>query len=167
MEQAFAYQMNAFAPNQVAKGQLDLDVNLNNFAGVVDSTQTAALVPGDPVSIAGTTSKGLPHYIKAAEGSLVFGYVKWSAKQGSFSAGDMVEIASGGDVMYMEAGGALNAGVAVNFKIDSGTGAITLEAPGTSAGSTIGYTMEQATAAGDLVRVYLLAPVAYEASANA
>ena len=167
MEQAFAYQMNAFAPNQVAKGQLDLDVNLNNFAGVVDSTQTKALVPGDPVSIAGTTSKGLPHYIKAAKGSLVFGYVKWSAKQSSFSAGDMVEIASGGDVMYMEADGALNAGVAVNFKIDSGTGAITLEAPGSTAGSTIGYTMEQASAAGDLVRVYITAPVVYAASAGA
>lgn len=166
MEQALAYEMNAFAPYQVAKGQLDLDVNLNNFAGLVDSTQTTALMPGDPVSIVGT-SAGLPHYIKAAEGSLVFGYVKWSAKQSSFKAGDMVEIASGGDVMYMEAGGALNAGIAINFKIDSGTGAITLEAPGTSAGSTIGYTMEQATAAGDLVRVYIVAPVVYAASANA
>lgn len=166
MENIFSYQMNSFAPTSEILGRLDLDVNLNNFAGIVDSTQTKPLNPGDPVSIVGT-SKGLPHYIKAAEGSLVFGYVKWSAKQSNFPAGSMVEVASGGDVMYMEAGGALNAGIAVNFKIDSGTGAITLEAPGTSAGSTIGYTLEQATGANQLVRVLISAPVVYAASADA
>lgn len=162
MENILSYQMNSFAPNQVAKGQLDLDVNLNQFAGVVDSSQTEALLPGDPVSIV-STSAGLPHYIKASSGSLIFGYVKWSAKKPSYEADDIVEVACTGDVMYMEAGAALNAGIPVNVDISGDTAVV---AVGSSAGSTIGYTMEQATAAGQLVRVYIAGPVSYEASSD-
>ncbi len=160
MENTFAYQMNAFAPTSEIKGRLDLDVNLNNFAGVVDTTQASALLPGDPVVIV-TTSTGLPHFAKAAVGGLVFGYVKWSAKKASYKAGDAVEVACGGDVMYMEANAATDAGAAVNIA-DLANVRIAAAAAGKS---VIGYTMEKAGAQGDLVRVLIGAPVVLTANA--
>ena len=159
MENIFSYQMNSFAPTSEIKGRLDLDVNLNNFAGIVDESQDTPLLPGDPVSIVGTSS-GLPHYAKAAAGGVVFGYVKWSAKQSNYPAGSMVEVASGGDVMYMEAGAQTNAGVALNIT-DFSNFYVGAKA---SSGSVIGYALESASAANELIRVLIVAPVTQAAN---
>ena len=48
METKFAYQMNQFAPTSEIKGRLDLQANLDSYAGLVDSTQATALKPGRP-----------------------------------------------------------------------------------------------------------------------
>ncbi len=150
MENKFAYQMNAFAPTGEIKGRLDLDVNLNTFAGAVDSSNAEALVAGDPVSIVATTKK-LPHYAKAVAGSTVFGFVKWNAKNVSYKANEIVEVASGGDVMYMEASAAISAGSAV--AIDTASSKVSA-----SDSNSIGYALESASADGDLIRVLIKTP---------
>ena len=159
METKFAYQMNQFAPTSEIKGRLDLQANLDSYAGLVDSTQATALKPGDPVAIVSTSTK-LPHFVKATVGSVVMGFVKWTAKKSQYAAGDMVEVSYANDVMYMEANGAVNAGVAVN--IDDLTN-VRVAAAG-AAKSIIGYSMESAASQGELIRVRITAPVALTAN---
>lgn len=161
MESKFAYKMNAFSPFAEVKGRLDLAANLDSYAGIVDSTQATPLKPGDPVAIV-ETSSGLPHFIKAASGFLIMGFVKWSAKKQEYAKGEAVEVSYSNDVMYMEAGAAVQAGSAVNItdleKVYVG--------PLGAKGSVIGYAMEQATAANELIRVRIAAPVVYTANAD-
>lgn len=159
MENKFAYEMNALAPDGEIKGRLDLAANLDSYAGVVDSTQETPLVAGDPVAIV-VTSKKLPHFVKAAEGQVVMGFVKWTAKKNSYSKGEAVEVSYANDVMYMETGGAVNAGVALNITdIDNVyVGSVTGD------GSVIGYSMESAEGANELIRVRITAPVEYAAN---
>ena len=159
METKFAYQMNQFAPTSEIKGRLDLQANLDSYAGLVDSTQATALKPGDPVAIVSTSTK-LPHFVKAAVGSVVMGFVKWTAKKAEYAAGDMVEVSYANDVMYMEANAATNAGVAVNIADLTN---VRIAAAGTGK-SIIGYSMESASAQGDLIRVRITAPVALTAN---
>lgn len=160
MENQLSYQMNAFAPTGELKGRLDLAANLDHYAGVVDATQETALLPGDPVKIVATSNK-LPHFVKAAAGDMIMGFVVWNGKRPNYPAGKAVEVAYSNDVMYMEAGAAVEAGVAVNITdIDD----VLVGAAGEGA-SVVGYTMEAATAANQLVRVRIAAPVVYTANA--
>lgn len=156
MENKFAYQMNALAPDGEIKGRLDLAANLDSYAGVVDSTQDEPLVAGDPVAIV-SGSKKLPHFVKASEGQVIMGFVKWTAKKNSYEAGDAIEVSYSNDVMYMEVGGAVNAGVALNITDidDVYVGAAAGD------GSVIGYSMESADAANQLIRVRITAPVVF------
>lgn len=159
METKFAYQMNQFAPTSEIKGRLDLQANLDSYAGLVDSTQATALKPGDPVAIVSTSTK-LPHFVKASVGAVVMGFVKWTAKKAEYAAGDMVEVSYANDVMYMEANAATNAGVAVNIADLTN---VRVAAAGAGK-SIIGYSMESASAQGDLIRVRITAPVALTAN---
>lgn len=159
METKFAYQMNQFAPTSEIKGRLDLQANLDSYAGLVDSTQATALKPGDPVAIV-STSKKLPHFVKATVGAVVMGFVKWTAKKAEYAAGDMVEVSYANDVMYMEANAATNAGAAVNIADLTN---VRVAAAGAGK-SIIGYSMESASAQGDLIRVRITAPVALTAN---
>lgn len=159
MEKIAQGVMNQFAPTEEIKGRKDLKANLDAYSGVVASTQTDPLLPGDPVSIV-TTSKGLPQFKKAAAGEVIMGFVDWEPIRPSYSAGQICQVSYANDVMYMESAAAVNAGVAVNITDldDVLVGAVT------GAGSTIGYTLEAATAANQLVRVRITAPVAYAAN---
>lgn len=159
METKFAYQMNQFAPTSEIKGRLDLQANLDSYAGLVDSTQATALKPGDPVAIVSTSTK-LPHFVKATVGSVVMGFVKWTAKKAEYAAGDMVEVSYANDVMYMEANTSIGAGVAVNVADLTN---VRIAKAGASK-SIIGYSMESASAQGDLIRVRITAPVALTAN---
>lgn len=159
METKFAYQMNQFAPTSEIKGRLDLQANLDSYAGLVDSTQATALKPGDPVAIVSTSTK-LPHFVKATVGAVVMGFVKWTAKKAEYAAGDIVEVSYANDVMYMEANAATNAGAAVNIADLTN---VRVAAAGAGK-SIIGYSMESASAQGDLIRVRITAPVALTAN---
>lgn len=161
MESKFAYKMNAFSPFAEVKGRLDLAANLNSYAGIVDSTQATPLKPGDPVAIV-ETSSGLPHFIKAAKNTLIMGFVKWSAKKQEYAKGEAVEVSYSNDVMYMEAGAAIQAGSAVKI---TDLENVYVGTVGTAKDSVIGYAMEQATDANTLIRVRIAAPVVYTADA--
>lgn len=159
METKVSFQMNKFAPTEEIKGRRVLPANTESISGIVDASQSAALLPGDPVKIV-ATSKGLPHFAKAAVGDVVAGFVEWNVIRPSYAAGKICQISMAGNVMYMEAGAAVNAGALVNItdlsKVEIGAAA--------GAGSKLGIALEAATAAGQLIRVKIGEPVAYAAN---
>lgn len=159
METKVSFQMNKFAPTEEIKGRRVLPANTESISGIVDASQTDALLPGDPVKIV-ATSKGLPHFAKAAVGDVVAGFVEWNVIRPSYAAGKICQISMAGNVMYMEAGAAISAGALVN--ITSLTDVTVGAAAG--AGSKLGIALEAATAAGQLIRVKIGEPVAYAAN---
>lgn len=159
METKVSFQMNKFAPTEEIKGRRVLPANTESISGIVDASQAAALLPGDPVKIV-ATSKGLPHFAKVGVGDVVAGFVEWNVIRPSYAAGKICQISMAGNVMYMEAGAAINAGALVNItdlsKVEIGAAA--------GAGSKLGIALEAATAAGQLIRVKIGEPVAYAAN---
>ena len=159
METKVSFQMNKFAPTEEIKGRRVLPANTESISGIVDASQDAALLPGDPVKIV-ATSKGLPHFAKAGLGDIVAGFVEWNVIRPSYAAGKICQISMAGNVMYMEAGAAIQAGSLVNItdlsKVEIGAAA--------GAGSKLGIALEAATAAGQLIRVKIGEPVAYAAN---
>lgn len=159
METKLSYQMNVFAPTEEVKGRRVLPANTDSISGIVDASQADALLPGDPVKIVATT-KGLPHFAKAGVGDVIAGFVEWNVIRPSYTAGKICQISMTGNVMYMEAAGAVEAGALVN--ITNLTTVVVGAAAG--AGSKIGLALEAATAAGQLIRVKIGEPVAYAAN---
>lgn len=159
METKLSYQMNVFAPTEEVKGRRVLPANTDSISGIVDASQADALLPGDPVKIVATT-KGLPHFAKAGVGDVIAGFVEWNVIRPSYTAGKICQISMTGNVMYMEAAGAVEAGALVN--ITNLTTVVVGAAAG--AGSKIGLALEAATAAGQLIRVKIGEPVVYAAN---
>lgn len=159
METKLSYQMNVFAPTEEVKGRRVLPANTDSISGIVDASQSAALLPGDPVKIVATT-QGLPHFVKAGVGDVIAGFVEWNVIRPSYAAGKICQISMTGNVMYMEAAGAVEAGALVNISDLSKV----LVAASAGAGSKIGLALEAATSAGQLIRVKIGEPVAYAAN---
>lgn len=159
MENKTSFEMNKFAPTEEIKGRRVLPANTDSVSGIVDASQADALLPGDPVKIV-STSAGLPHFAKAAVGDVIAGFVEWNVIRPSYPAGKICQISMTGNVMYMEAGAAINAGALVN--ITNLTTVVVGAAAG--AGSKIGLALEAATSAGQLIRVKIGEPVAYAAN---
>ena len=159
METKATYQMNVFAPTEEIKGRRVLPANTASISGIVDDSQTDPLLPGDPVKIVATT-EGLPHFAKAAVGDVIAGFVEWNVIRPSYKAKQVCQISMTGNVMYMEAAGAVQAGVQVNIS-DLSTVVVAAAA---GAGSKIGLALEAATAAGQLIRVKIGEPVTYAAN---
>lgn len=160
MESILAYNMNVFAPTEEIKGRKVLPANTQSYSGVVDSTQTDDLLPGDPVMIVATT-QGLPHFKKAAVDDTVMGFVEFNNVRSSYPAGTICQVSPATNVMYMEAGAAVNAGVAVNISDLTNV----YIAAAAAEKSVIGWTLEAATAANQLVRVKIAEPVVLTANA--
>ena len=159
METKVSFQMNKFAPTEEIKGRRVLPANTESISGIVDASQADALLPGDPVKIV-ATSQGLPHFAKAGVGDVVAGFVEWNVIRPSYAAGKICQISMAGNVMYMEAGAAIQAGSLVN--VTDLTNVLVGAAAGS--GSKLGIALEAATAAGQLIRVKIGEPVAYAAN---
>lgn len=148
MESKFSNQMNVFAPTEEIKGRKVLPANTESFSGVIDSSVSGSVVPGTPMKIVATSAK-LPHFAPAKSGDNVVGFLEWNVIRSAYVANDMCQVSPDTNVMYMEAESAISAGdlVAIADYDD-----VTIETASAPAGS-IGYALESATAAGQLVRV--------------
>lgn len=158
-ENKLNYTMNAFAPTGEIKGRLDLQANIDSLSVIIDSTETGTLTAGTAVKIVGGSTT-IPHVVKATTGGLIHGFIKSSPAKNAFVAGDVVEISYAGDVMYLEADDAVTAGVSVN--VTDFTDMAVKAATGS--GSTVGWALESASAAGELIRVLLTVPVKHTAN---
>lgn len=154
METKFSAQMNVFAPTEEIKGSKALPANTDSFSGIIDSAVTGNVVPGTPMKIVATSAK-LPHFAPAASGDIVAGFLEWNVIRTAYVANNLCQVSPATNVMYMEASGAINAGV--NVTMDSLTN-ITVKAAGSS-DPVIGLALESATAAGQLIRVKIGEPV--------
>ncbi len=147
-------------PNQFAqtqeRGYTDLQAGAHNvFSCQVDATETGTLNPGDPVTVVNSLG-GVPKVIKAtADTSEIFGFVDLNLKDANYSAGDRIEIAIKGTVMFLEAGAAIARGVQVEADVSEDT---VITAAGTN--TVVGWAFDGAAADGDLLRVYIETPYA-------
>lgn len=150
MESKLGYQMNVFAPTEEIKGRKVLPANTESFSGIIDASVDGTVAPATPIKIVASSSK-LPHFAPAASDSdNIVGFLEWNVvRSNGYTKGLPCQISPETNVMYMEASGAINAGV--NVAMDSYSN-ITIKAAG--AGSkVIGYALEAASAAGQLIRV--------------
>lgn len=163
MENKLSYQMNVFAPTEEIKGRKVLPANTESFSGIIDADVSGTVAPATPMVIVSTSAK-LPHFAPATSDSdNIVGFLEWNVIRAGYVAGTLCQVSPDTNVMYMEASGAINAGV--NVAMDSYTN-ITVKAAG--AGSkVIGYALEAATAAGQLIRVKIRFASAQDADLSA
>lgn len=154
METKFSAQMNVFAPTEEIKGRKVLPANTESFSGIIDSSVEGNVVPATPMKIVATSAK-LPHFAPAASGDVVAGFLEWNVIRTAYTKDTICQVSPVTNVMYMEASGAIGAGV--NVTMDS-LSSITVKAAG-SDDPVIGLALEAATASGQLIRVKIGAPV--------
>lgn len=148
MENKLSFQMNVFAPTEEIKGRKVLPANTESFSGMIDASVVGNVVPGTPMKIVATSAK-LPHFAPATAEDKIIGFLEWNVIRSAYVAGTPCQVSPDTNVMYMEASGAINAGA--NVAMDSFSN-ITIKAAGNN-DAVIGYALEAATAAGQLIRV--------------
>lgn len=151
-----AQNMNQFAQTRQV-GQLDLQVGQNPsvFTMRIDPDSAGAdIVPGTGVLLkdgGANDPGGLPLVdIRAADTDAIFGVIIYGTKQNTYQPGDVVEVASYGSVIVLEAPGALSRGAEVTLNV-AAAGEIQAVTTNTKAG----ILLDKAAADGDLVRVKL------------
>lgn len=150
----FNLTQNQFAQLPVL-GQLDeLGFGSNVIAAAVSNSATGALVPlvpGQPVKVANEGSP-LPTVLPlAANSDVTDGFIAYNVKDAAFAADQRLELAIGGSVMYMNSGAAITRWGQVEVVYNTVGNVIA------SAGvnPVIGFAFDQATAANQLIRVYI------------
>lgn len=150
----------AMSPNQFAEepllGMVDLATNFNTIAAQVDASETGTLYAGSPVKVVDSAG-GVPKVIAiTAVTDEVFGYINYDIKSRSFVAGSMCEISQQGNVMFLYAGAAIARGVRVVPTLITNGGVVA--ASGSGGERIVGFALDKASAAGDVIRVKLLCP---------
>lgn len=143
---------NQFAQSQVL-GTLDQQYNYNTHSVQIDSSQSGVIYAGQAVKRI-TTQTGVNSVPKVvactANTDLVMGYINYDIKSISFAALSAAEISMAGNVMYLYSTTAIDAGAQVTLDLLNGGVAAAV------GGNTIvGTAYDGATAAGQLIRVYL------------
>lgn len=152
----------SLSPNQFQQqsivGLVDMTVGPTNVVGAtVDSTVTTQIYPGQAVKIVANTKGGLLHVAPAvANSDHVFGFVRFNVKDLLYTAGQQLEVAMWGSVVWCFATGAVTqfAQVCVDYTYVGG-----VQATGNTAVS-VGWAFDGCAAAG-LIRVMLMPNVGY------
>lgn len=146
---------NQFAMTPI-QGALDLPYNFNTKACQVDSSVVTALLPAQPVKIQ-TDIGGVPKLVAAAlDTDDIFGFVNYNLKNANFPALAAVEVSNKGNVMWMQASGAISRGAKLNVVIAT-VGMVQSDAGGGK--TVIGRALDGAANSGDLIRVEIGTPV--------
>jgi hypothetical protein len=137
------------------KGDLDLGFNQFTVSAVVYGSEATALVAGQAVKLVAGTTKGLP-VVTAVTGitDTVFGFVNRSLKDIDFPAKSRCEVSLKGNVMYMLSHAAVTQGAALQLEL-SGNEVMNQ----TASNTIIGWAYDGAAGAGELIRVFIEAPV--------
>lgn len=150
----------ALSPNQFAQTSLlatiDLRFPYNTVAVMIDSSQATGLYPGAAVKMV-DSADGVPKVVGcAANSDEVLGFINFDIKTIVFSAGMPAEISMGGNVMYLYATGAIARGAKVQLDLSTNGGVA--QAVGSSGADIVGWAYDKASAAGALIRVFLMTP---------
>lgn len=149
-------QQNQFSQTPVV-GQIDLDGGPENVIScLVDHAQSTALVPGQFVKMA-TTAGGPPHVIAiSADTDQSFGIACYNLKDASYPPDSKVEVALFGTVIWMNSGGSITRGASVEAVAATPGNVVTSG----GVNPVIGFALDGATGANQLMRVYVQAPFA-------
>lgn len=148
----------ALSPNQFAQteyvGTIDLRFDGNTVSAQVASTQATALYPGQAVKLV-DSADGTPKVVAvAANTDEVFGFINFDIKSVTFPAGANCELSLAGNVMYLYATAAIARGAQVMVDVATLGGVVTAAGGGTY----VGWAYDKATAAGQLIRVFIATP---------
>jgi hypothetical protein len=146
---------NQFALSPIV-GMLDGRLNANTIPAQIDYSQSGNLSPGQAVKVVNSSGGVLKVIACAANSDEVIGFINYDIKSQSFAPGQAVEISQEGNIMYLQATGAIGRGVQVTLDISAvgGVGALVAS----SGKKLVGYAMDKASASGDLIRVRLKCP---------
>lgn len=138
--------INQFA-QQTIRGQLDQNIPPGPvISGVVSANQATALKAGDAVKM-DTTSGNVPQFVAAAVSDVAIGNVVFDEKKASPVAGDAIQVALFGCIMWMTARGS----VAVQANLENYTDGTVQTL---SSGKMRGIALDVATT-GNLLRVII------------
>lgn len=140
----------AMTPEQ---GMISTQFSTNVLPATVVGTQVGNLIPGQAVKIADVAGGPVKVQSLAADTDEPFGFVVLAPRRTEYAANQPLEIAFAGSTMYMTSDAAVARGAKVEFK-RSNNRVIT------SAGTNpiVGIALDKATAAGQLIQVFILAP---------
>lgn len=150
----FNLNQNQFTEAPVL-GQIDLGgFGSNVISARVDNAQATPLVAGQPVKLA-TTGGGIPSVVAlTANTDAAFGYVVYNVKDINYPANSRLEIAIEGSVEFLNSGGAITRGAAIENVYTTPGNVIT--SGGVNPAS--GIALDGATGANQLTRIYIKTP---------
>lgn len=105
---AISNQMNQFAMSSL-KASIAKGSNPFTLSVVIDPDETASLIPGDFVKVSGEVA-GIVSVLKCAATDVALGVITASKKTNTWVAGDAVEIALFGSILWLESSAAITAG---------------------------------------------------------
>lgn len=144
-------------PNQFAGlpllGSLDQTFNFNTHPAQIDPSQSGALVFGAAVKIVDAENgNAVPTVVGcSANSDNVYGFINFNIKNTQFVAGNLAEISTTGNVMYLYATTAIGRGAPVCLSITTNGGV----QAATSGARIVGWAYDKASAPGALIRVYI------------
>jgi hypothetical protein len=116
--------LNQFGPPTVIRGMLALNqpgISGLTITAIISASQATAMSPGDFVKLDTAAQPGMPSAVAAAVGDTLWGCLIWSPKKASYVAGDVVEVALPGSIIWLTAGATISAGAQVE---DTGSSTI-------------------------------------------
>lgn len=137
-------------------GMVDMPYNYDTFAVQVDSSAGSNLLyAGMAVKIVANNAGGVPRVVACSnKADNVFGFVNFDIKSVSFGVGQMMEVSTSGNVIWLYATGAISQGAQVCLDTNA-SGAV--QATGNSA-TVVGYALDGAAGYGSIIRVRLATP---------
>lgn len=151
---------SSMSPNSFAQsptlGMIDMRFPYNSVSVQIDASQATNLYAGSAVKMVDSID-GVPKVVGiTAESDEVLGFINFDIKTVAFVAGSMAEISMAGNVMYLYATAAVTRGVQVTCDITSPGGVH--GSAGNTGDDIVGWALDKASAAGQLIRVFLKTP---------
>lgn len=148
------------SPNQFAQapylGMIDMRFPYNTVSVLIDASQVASLYPGSAVKMVDSIG-GVPKVVGCSTNSNeVLGFINFDIKTVAFSAGVPAEISMAGNVMFLYATEAIARGVQVVLDLSTNGGVAAASAH--TGSKIVGWSYDKASAAGQLIRVFLKTP---------
>ena len=147
------FQMNQFTGSQI-KGLITELVSPFTLPMQVDAGQATPILPGAAVQLAATAGQGAFLVTECAASDAPIGFVAFSEKKNSYSAGDMMEVGIVGTIIYLEAAAAVTRGASLEYVP---TGVLVKTALGVN--PTVGKALDSAPGANALIRVLVTSQV--------
>lgn len=152
---ASSLNINSFAQSPTL-GQVDLRFPYNSVSVLVDASQVGSLYQGGAVKMV-DSADGVPKVIGcSADADECLGFINYDQKTVAFVAGSPAEISMSGNVMYLYASAAIARGAQVQLSVVSPGSVAPVVA--SSGADIVGWAYDKATAAGQLIRVFLKTP---------
>lgn len=145
-------QMNQFSMTPL-KGALALILNPSTISCQVDPASVATtILPGCFVKLVATADGYVPIVDKSAATDVSFGVVLWNPKKELFSAGDAVEVAFLGSIVWAEASAAIDRGAQLEF-VATGNKVVTA-----TGNPIVGFALDEFSGNGELGRIMVINP---------